>query len=97
MGTLWGHCAISGREPSPDLAVRTAVPEPPAPTRDALELPEDVTNLEAWIIAVVRAAGPARLHEALAAAETLAGERFAERDVVQAMRRVLTVELTRQS
>jgi len=56
-----------------------------------------VTNLEAWIIAVVRAAGPARLHEALAAAETLAGERFAERDVVQAMRRVLTVELTRQS
>jgi hypothetical protein len=74
-----------------------AVPEePPAPTRDALVLPEDVTNLEAWIIAVIRAAGPAQLHQALAAAETLAGERFDDRDVVKAMRRVLTVELARQ-
>jgi hypothetical protein len=55
-----------------------------------------VTNLEAWIIAVVRAAGASRLHDALVAAETLAGERFDERDVVTAMRRVLTVELARQ-
>lgn len=70
--------------------------EPPAPTRDALELPDDVTNLEGWIIAVVRAAGPARIQQALAAAETLAGERFDERDVVAAMRRVPTVELARQ-
>lgn len=59
-------------------------------------MPDDVTNLEAWIIAVIRAAGAARLQEALAASETLAGERFAERDVVAAMRRVLTVELARQ-
>lgn len=70
--------------------------EPPAPTRYARELPADVTNLEAWIIAVVRAAGPDRIHQALSAAEKFAGKRFAERDVVSAMRRVLTVELTRQ-
>lgn len=74
-----------------------AVPEePPAPTRHALDLPDDATNLEAWIIAVVRAAGPDRIREALDAAETLASERFDERDVVTAMRRVLTVELVRQ-
>jgi hypothetical protein len=78
------------------VPVPTAPQEPPAPTRDALDLPDDVTNLEAWIIAVIRAAGPARLHQALAAAETLAGERFTEADVVTAMRRVLTVELARQ-
>ena len=74
-----------------------AIPEePPAPTPHALDLPDDVTNLEAWIIAVVRAAGPARIHQALDAAETLAGQRFAEADVVTAMRRVLTVELARR-
>ena len=71
--------------------------EPPAPTLDALDLPDDVTNLEAWIIAVLRAAGPARIHQALGAAETLAAERFTEADVVTAMRRVLTVELARRS
>jgi hypothetical protein len=74
-----------------------AIPdEPPAPTRDALELPDDVTNLEGWIIAVLRAAGPARIRQALDAAETLAGERFDAKDVVIAMRRVLTVELAWQ-
>ena len=70
--------------------------EPPAPTRHALDLPDDVTNLEAWIIAVIRAAGPDRIHQALAAAESEAGERFDERDMVTALRRVLTVELARQ-
>ena len=81
---------------SAGVPVPTALQEPPAPTRDALELPDDVTNLEAWIIAVIRAAGPAPLHQALAAAETLAGQRFTEADVVTAMRRVLTVKLARQ-
>ncbi|WP_412747977.1 hypothetical protein [Krasilnikovia sp. M28-CT-15] len=78
---------------SQGVPVPTIPEEPPAPTRDALEMPDDVTNLEGWIIAVVRAAGSARIHQALSAAETLAAERFAERDVVTAMRRVLTVEL----
>ncbi|WP_203843617.1 hypothetical protein [Winogradskya humida] len=70
--------------------------EPPAPTGHALDLPADQNDLEAWIIAVVRAAGPHRLDRALAAAETVAGERFGEQATVTAMRRVLTVELVRQ-
>lgn len=74
-----------------------AVPkEPPTPTRDALEVPSDVTDLEGWIIAVIRATGPERIHQALAAAEEIANQRFPERHVVRAMRRVLTVELARQ-
>lgn len=81
---------------STGMPVPAATQDPLAPTREALELPQDVDNLEAWIIAVLRAAGPGRLTQALDAAETLAGERFDERDVVTAMRRVLTVELVRQ-
>lgn len=81
---------------STGMPVPAATEEPPAPTRAALELPTDVTDLEGWIIAVVRAAGPDRLTQALDAAETVAGKSFDERDVVTAMRRVLTVELARQ-
>ncbi|MEU7907217.1 hypothetical protein [Actinoplanes sp. NPDC049118] len=81
----------SGGVPVPEIPE-----EPPAPTRNALELPDDVTDLEGWIIAVVRAAGQSRIHQALAAAEEVAGKRFGERAVVTAMRRVLTIELTRQ-
>jgi hypothetical protein len=81
---------------SDGVPVPAALAEPPTPTGDALELPTDPTNLEAWIIAVIRAAGSSRLQQALAAAETLAGQRFDERDVVTAMRRVLTVELARR-
>jgi hypothetical protein len=82
----------SAGEPVPAI-----LSEPPAPIRAALDLPDDVINLEGWIIAVVRAAGPARIRQALDAAETLAGRRFAAADVVTAMRRVLTVELPRWS
>lgn len=85
----------SGAYCSAGVPVPPVAAEPPAPTRHALDLPDDVTNLEGWIIAVLRAAGPARIYQALDAAETLAGQRFAEADVVTAMRRVLTVELTR--
>lgn len=85
----------AGAYRSEGVPVPAAPEKPPAPTHDALELPTDPTNLEAWIIAIIRAAGSSRLHQAIAAAETLAGERFEERDVVTAMRRVLTVELTR--
>jgi hypothetical protein len=73
---------------------RAAIPSQPGPPRrEDLELPADVADLEGWIIAVLRAAGPARLAPALAAAEALALERFPARDVVKAMRRVLTVDL----
>jgi hypothetical protein len=67
----------------------------PAPA-DALELPDELIDLEAWMIAVVRAAGPDRLAGALDAVETLARTRFAEHEVVTALRRILTVELARQ-
>jgi uncharacterized protein (DUF2342 family) len=72
--------------------VRTSGADPAA-----LDLPDDVIDLEGWIIAVVRATGPARIHQALDAAETLASRRFAAADVVAAMRRMLTVELPRRS
>ncbi|GAA2915140.1 hypothetical protein Acy02nite_91680 [Actinoplanes cyaneus] len=81
---------------SAGVPVPAVMREPPAPSRDALEVPSDVTDLEGWIIAVIRAAGPDRIHQALAASEEIANQRFAERDVVVAMRRVLTVELVRQ-
>lgn len=81
---------------STGMPMPAATEEPPAPTREALELPTEVTDLEGWIIAVLRAAGPDRITQALDAAETVAGERFGEREVVTAMRRVLTVELARQ-
>jgi hypothetical protein len=84
-----------GAYSSAGVPVPEAAPEPPAPASHALDLPDDVTNLEAWIIAVIRAAGPDRLPQALTATESLAAERFDERDVVTAMRRVLTVELAR--
>lgn len=85
-----------GAYASAGVPVPEVVADTLAPTRHALDLPDDVTNLEAWIIAVIRAAGPDRLAQALSAAEELAGQRFDELDVVAAMRRVLTVELARQ-
>lgn len=71
------------------------VPAQPVPPRqEDLDLPTDAADLEGWILAVLCAAGPARLRAAIAAAEAIATERFPERDVVRAMRRVLTVHLT---
>jgi hypothetical protein len=69
--------------------------EPPAPTPAALVMPDDVTDLEGWLVAVVRAASPDRMHGALATAETEAVGRFPTKTVVTAMRRVLSVELAR--
>jgi hypothetical protein len=74
-----------------------AIPEePPAPTPPALVLPVDVTDLEGWLVAVLRDAGPDRMHRALAAAESQAVERFPAGEVVAAMRKVLSVELARR-
>jgi hypothetical protein len=65
----------------------------PEPTAAALELPEDVVDLEAWLIATLRVAPPSRMAAALHHAEALAIERFSTVDVIAAMRRVLTHEL----
>ncbi|MFG2041267.1 hypothetical protein [Dactylosporangium sp. NPDC048998] len=66
---------------------------PPAPREADLELPDDPTLLEAWLVAVVREAPPARLGAALRRAETAALQRFAPDQVVEALRRVLSNEL----
>jgi hypothetical protein len=67
----------------------------PQPGPADLELPAEVVDLEAWIIAVVRLAHPDAMAATLHQAEAIASERFAPREVIAAMRRVLTVELAR--
>ncbi|WP_433204211.1 hypothetical protein ACQP00_35515 [Dactylosporangium sp. CS-047395] len=69
-------------------------PPPPAPTGPDLALPDDPTLLEAWLIAVVRAAPAAALGPALRRAEATARTRFPDREVVTALRRVLATELS---
>ncbi|GAA2389987.1 hypothetical protein [Dactylosporangium salmoneum] len=69
---------------------------PPSPAADDLELPDDPTLLEAWLVAVVRSAPAAGLGAALRRAETTALTRFPPGDVVDALRRVLTCELARR-
>lgn len=79
----------SGGDPLPGLD------EPaPEPTAEALELPEDVTDLEAWLVATLRVAPPSAMGSVLHQAEAVASQRFASRDVVAAMRRVLTCGLS---
>lgn len=70
-------------------------PETPTPPPDptALELPHDPSLLEAWLIAILRCASPDRVASALFHAEAVASERFPARDVVAAMRRIMSHEL----
>jgi len=69
----------------------------PAPTPEALELPERLEDLEGWLVAVLRSVPPERMFGAVARAEREAGERFPPRDVVTAMRRVMSRELLTRS
>jgi hypothetical protein len=69
--------------------------QPPAPAPVHLELPEDLADLEAWFIATLRVVHVDAMAPALRRAEATASRRFAARDVVAAMRRVLSVELAR--
>ena len=80
----------SGGEPVPAFPA-----QPPAPAPIHLELPDDLADLEAWFIATLRVVHPDAVASALRRAEATAAERFPARDVVTAMRRVLSVELTR--
>jgi hypothetical protein len=57
--------------------------------------PDDVADLEAWFTAVLRAAPRESVASALADAEATANLRFPARDVLTAMRRALSLELTR--
>ena len=64
---------------------------------DGISVLVDVTDLEAWLIANLRVVEPDRMASALRRAETTAAERFSAKDIVAAMRRVLSTELARQT
>jgi hypothetical protein len=74
-----------------------ALPAPghvrPAPSAAALRIPEDVTDLEGWLVAVLRVADPDTLFDTIEAAERVASARFAPAAVTTALRRVLSREL----
>jgi hypothetical protein len=89
VGLPVGRYASAG-EPVPVEAPR------PAPTSGALQLPADVVDLEGWLVAVLRDAPDEEIFTAVARAERLAAERFDPKQVVAAMRRVLSVELAKR-
>jgi hypothetical protein len=89
VGLPVGRYASNG-EPVPDFPA-----QPPAPAPVHLELPDDVADLEAWFVATLRVVHPDAMASALWKAEATALQRFPGRDVVAAMRRVLSVELAR--
>jgi hypothetical protein len=85
-----------GRYASGDVPLPDPSAPVPEPTAVALELPDDVEDLDAldaWLIAVLRTAPDETLFEEIARAETAAGQRFAPGAVAEALRRVLGKEL----
>ncbi|MEU7925143.1 hypothetical protein [Micromonospora sp. NPDC049107] len=89
MGLPAGRYTSAG-ELVPDQAPR------PAPTAAALELPDDLVDLEGWLVAVLREAPAEGIFAAVARAERLAAERFGAKEAVTALRRVLSVELVKR-
>ncbi|MFY1673934.1 hypothetical protein ACN27G_28940 [Plantactinospora sp. WMMB334] len=85
-----GQYASAGK-PVPDLS-----PAPIPPSAAALELPTELDDLEGWLVATLRTVEPERMFTAVARAERQAKERFAPGAVVQALRRVLSVELAQR-
>jgi hypothetical protein len=85
----------SHRDPVPPVRLGDAAAL--VPPHEALEPPEHIDDMEAWLVATFRLAGPSRLAAALARAEATALERFPEGAVVAALRRVLSRELARVS
>ncbi|MFK3980580.1 hypothetical protein ACI2K4_09425 [Micromonospora sp. NPDC050397] len=81
----------SGGAQLPDLSL----PAPP-PSPEALELPTEREDLEGWLVATLRTAGKDQIFTEVARAERVATQRFPARDVVAALRRVLSVELARR-
>jgi hypothetical protein len=85
-----GRYASAG-DPLPDVAEPT-----PAPTPAALELPEQLSDLEGWLVATLRVVDSDRLMGAVTRAEWEASGRFAPGEVTSALRRVLSRELARR-
>lgn len=85
-----------GRYASGGLALPDPAAPAPQPSAVALELPDDVEDLDAldaWLIAVLRTALDETLFEEITRAEQAAGQRFAPGAVAEALRRVLGKEL----
>lgn len=83
----------TGRYVSADQPLPDASAERPAPSAAALVMPEDMTDLEGWLVAVLRVADPDELFDAVGQAEQAASARFAPGAVTEALRRVLSYEL----
>lgn len=81
----------SGGAPVPDLDGPA-----PEPSSVALQIPDHLDDLTAWLVAVLRVADTDELFTAAGRAERQALARFPSRDVVTAMRRVLSRELVRR-
>ncbi|MFI5938127.1 hypothetical protein [Actinoplanes sp. NPDC051494] len=81
----------SAHEPLPDLQAPA-----PAPSAEALELPDSLDDLEGWLVATLRVAEPDEMFRAVGRAERAAVERFEPGAVVSALRRVMSNELTRR-
>lgn len=79
---------LSAGQPLPE-----ATAERPVPSAAALVMPEDVTDLEGWLVAVLGLTAPEELFEVIGRAEQAAAAHFAPEEVTQALRRVLSHEL----
>lgn len=64
------------------------------PSPEHLMLPESVDDLEGWLVAMLRTAPHNAMASALEQAEAIASRRFSGEQVVAAVRRVLSHELT---
>ncbi|MCW2896549.1 MAG: hypothetical protein JWO75_6038 [Actinomycetia bacterium] len=85
-----------GRRPIPALGrPLPTLREVFTPSPEQLVLPEQVEDLEGWLIAMLRTAPDAAMASALSSAETIAAQRFTGEQIVTALRRVLANELTR--
>lgn len=89
VGLPAGRYASEG-VPLPDLSGPTPVPSP-----EALEFPKAEEDLEGWMVATLRVATPDTLMHQVALAEQLANREFPAAVVTDALRRVLSHELTR--
>lgn len=65
------------------------------PAPEQLTLPESADDLEGWLIAMLRTAPHHEMASALEQAEAIAADRFTGEQIVDALRRVLAVELAR--
>jgi hypothetical protein len=99
IGSTVGVCVHPfrvGLPPGDYASAGTPLPDREALQPDAaqLELPEDAVDLEAWFVAVLRSSNAAA--RAVEQAEATASERFSDEQVIAALRRALSVELSRR-